>query len=252
MRVGDEYVVRMAGAVGRAGARRREQPDASAWPRSRTTSRPARSSSARPREGDFVVFEIESWARVEHEGSSTLLYDKLRMAKEIQLHMWTSTLEGVVRVVGRQDDPRHRHPHAPGAAVNDRAAARALKDRPLNYDPDAPHDRADGWRVDDYCEPLPSEPPGAARAAAARSSAARPLLREYKVADPEMVRATYDPTRRWPGATCCSRSASARSACTRAPASATSPTRSAPRTAGPCASGAGPTRRSRATSSRAR
>ncbi len=51
------------------------------------------------REGELVIFEIESWAR----SSSKLvhvLYDKLRMAKETQLHMWISTLEGVVRVSG--------------------------------------------------------------------------------------------------------------------------------------------------------
>jgi len=44
-----------------------------------------------------LVFEIESWAR-----SSTqlvnLLYDRLRMAKEVQAHMWISFLERVVRL----------------------------------------------------------------------------------------------------------------------------------------------------------
>jgi Domain of unknown function (DUF1990) len=44
-----------------------------------------------------LVFEIESWAR-----SSTplvnLLYHRLRMAKEVQAHMWISFLEGVVRL----------------------------------------------------------------------------------------------------------------------------------------------------------
>ena len=67
------------------------------------------------REDDLLIFEIESWAR----SSAKLvhvLYDKLRMAKETQLHMWISTLEGVVARVGRQDDARHRHPHAAGAA----------------------------------------------------------------------------------------------------------------------------------------
>jgi hypothetical protein len=50
-------------------------------------------------DGDLVIFEIESWAR---SGSKVVhaLYDKLHMAKEIQFHMWTSTLEGVVRVAG--------------------------------------------------------------------------------------------------------------------------------------------------------
>jgi hypothetical protein len=45
------------------------------------------------------VFEIESWAR-----SSTpvvnLLYHRLRMAKEVQAHMWISFLERVVDLSG--------------------------------------------------------------------------------------------------------------------------------------------------------
>ncbi len=54
----------------------------------------------RAREADEgVVFEIESWAR-SGDRLSDLLYDRLRMSKEIQLHMWTSTLERVVRLAG--------------------------------------------------------------------------------------------------------------------------------------------------------
>lgn len=48
---------------------------------------------------DHLVFEIESWAR-----SSTrlvnLLYHRLRMAKEVQAHMWISFLERVVSLSG--------------------------------------------------------------------------------------------------------------------------------------------------------
>lgn len=47
----------------------------------------------------MLMFEIESWAR-----SSTrfvnLLYHRLRMAKEVQAHMWISFLERVVRLSG--------------------------------------------------------------------------------------------------------------------------------------------------------
>jgi uncharacterized protein (UPF0548 family) len=46
-----------------------------------------------------LVFEIESWAR----SSSRLvhlLYHRLRMAKEVQAHMWISFLERVVRLTG--------------------------------------------------------------------------------------------------------------------------------------------------------
>ncbi len=46
-----------------------------------------------------LVFEIESWAR-SGDGVSNLLYQHLRMAKEIQLHMWTSFLERVVELAG--------------------------------------------------------------------------------------------------------------------------------------------------------
>lgn len=42
-------------------------------------------------------FEIESWAR-SGDRLSNLLFDQLRMAKEVQLHMWTSVLERVVRL----------------------------------------------------------------------------------------------------------------------------------------------------------
>lgn len=62
---------------------------------------------------------------------------------------------------------------------------------PINYDPDAPHDEAHGWRIDDYCEPLPSEPPGPP-VAGGPFERCQTLLREYKVADPKMVKAVYD------------------------------------------------------------
>jgi uncharacterized protein (UPF0548 family) len=48
---------------------------------------------------DLITFEIESWAR-SATGLSNLLYHKLRMAKEVQLHMWISFLEGVVKLSG--------------------------------------------------------------------------------------------------------------------------------------------------------
>ena len=50
------------------------------------------------RDDDRLVFNIESWAR-SGDRLSDLLYDRVRMAKEIQLHMWTSLLERVARLV---------------------------------------------------------------------------------------------------------------------------------------------------------
>ncbi len=40
------------------------------------------------RAGDLLCFEIESWARA-GDRLSNLMYNKLRLAKEIQLNMWT-------------------------------------------------------------------------------------------------------------------------------------------------------------------
>jgi hypothetical protein len=48
---------------------------------------------------DGLRFEIESWAR-SGDRLSNVLYDRLRMAKEIQLHMWTSFIERVARESG--------------------------------------------------------------------------------------------------------------------------------------------------------
>jgi hypothetical protein len=48
---------------------------------------------------DELVFEIESWARA-GDRVSHLLYNKLLLAKEIQLNLWTETCLGVVRNSG--------------------------------------------------------------------------------------------------------------------------------------------------------
>ena len=47
----------------------------------------------------LLEFRIESWARA-GDRLSNLLYDRLRMSKEIQLHMWTSTLQRVAELSG--------------------------------------------------------------------------------------------------------------------------------------------------------
>jgi hypothetical protein len=49
--------------------------------------------------GELLEFTIESWARA-GDRLSNLLYDHLRMSKEVQLHMWTSVLERVAEVAG--------------------------------------------------------------------------------------------------------------------------------------------------------
>jgi hypothetical protein len=47
----------------------------------------------------ILCFEIESWAR-SGDRLSNVLYHHLRMAKEVQLHMWTSFLERVATLAG--------------------------------------------------------------------------------------------------------------------------------------------------------
>jgi hypothetical protein len=49
--------------------------------------------------GELLEFHIESWAR-SGDRLSELLYDRLRISKEVQFHMWTSFLERVVEVSG--------------------------------------------------------------------------------------------------------------------------------------------------------
>jgi hypothetical protein len=46
-----------------------------------------------------VRFQIESWAR-SGDWFSAIAHDRLLMAKEVQLHMWTSVLERVVKLSG--------------------------------------------------------------------------------------------------------------------------------------------------------
>jgi hypothetical protein len=99
MRVGDEYIVHMAGPWD--GPVRVVERTATSF-RLATLEGHLEAGqirfSARAEDG-MVVFEIESWARsagpVVH-----LLYDRLRMAKEVQLHMWTSMLQRVADMAG--------------------------------------------------------------------------------------------------------------------------------------------------------
>jgi hypothetical protein len=49
-------------------------------------------------DGD-LLFGIESWAR-SGDRLSDLMHNHLRMAKEVQLHMWTAVIERVARLVG--------------------------------------------------------------------------------------------------------------------------------------------------------
>ncbi|HEV3377985.1 MAG TPA: DUF1990 family protein [Thermoleophilaceae bacterium] len=52
--------------------------------------------------------------------------------------------------------------------------------------------RESGWNVDDYRQPLPSEPPGAP-VPGGTWERARELMRDYEFADPSIVRAVFAP-----------------------------------------------------------
>jgi hypothetical protein len=99
MQVNDEYIVRMAGPWdGPVRVAKRED----AMFRLVTLEGHLEAGQIEFRayeEGDLVVFEIESWARSK-DRLTDVLYDRLRMSKEVQLHMWTSTLERIVKLSG--------------------------------------------------------------------------------------------------------------------------------------------------------
>jgi hypothetical protein len=99
MRVGDEYVVRMAAPWD--GPVRVVAMTSSSF-RFVTLAGHLEAGQIEFRaEGgrEGLRFEIESWAS-SGDRLSNLLYHRLRMAKEIQLHMWTSFLERVARESG--------------------------------------------------------------------------------------------------------------------------------------------------------
>jgi uncharacterized protein (UPF0548 family) len=129
-----------------------------------------------------LEFWIESWAR-NGDSLSNLLYSHLRMAKEVQLHMWTSFLERVVKLSGGSRSGR-LEVHTRRVASAEREWER-LAGRPLNFDPArrAEYTAENGWRVDDVRTPLPRgswEP-------------ARRVARNYDFAAPSIVEAHFDP-----------------------------------------------------------
>ena len=98
MAVGDEYVVRMPGPWD--GPVRVVEVGPCSF-RLATLSGHLEAGQiefrARPDGETGLVFEIESWAR-SSSPLVNLLYHRLRMAKEVQAHMWISFLERVVQL----------------------------------------------------------------------------------------------------------------------------------------------------------
>jgi uncharacterized protein (UPF0548 family) len=77
-----------------------------------------------------------------------------------------------------------------------RRALDELHDKGLNFDREEPEQftPANGWRIDDYCQPLPIEPPGPPLAGGTWERARR-LMLDYEFADPAIIRAVYYPDR---------------------------------------------------------
>ena len=99
MRRNDEYVVRMP-APWDGPVRVVEVTPTSFWLVTLTGHIEAGQIQFRALRRDGAVsFEIESWAR-NGDALAALLYDRMRMAKEVQLHMWTSALERIARIAG--------------------------------------------------------------------------------------------------------------------------------------------------------
>lgn len=77
-----------------------------------------------------------------------------------------------------------------------RKALDELHDKGLNFDLDRRQrfTPENGWHVDDYRQPLPSEDPGSPQAGGSWQVACR-LVRDYEFADPAIIRAIYHPDR---------------------------------------------------------
>jgi hypothetical protein len=98
MGVGDEYVVRMPGPWD-GPVRVIERTPTSFRFATLEGHLEAGQIDFSARRDRLLEFRIESWARA-GDRLSNLLYDRLRMSKEIQLHMWTSVLERVAELSG--------------------------------------------------------------------------------------------------------------------------------------------------------
>ena len=133
-------------------------------------------------EGPLLEFSIESWARA-GDRLSNLLYHHLRMSKEVQLHMWTSLLQRVAELSGGRltggIEIRTRRLEAPAE---------------LNFElrPPSAYTPERGWNADVLVQPLPAEAPGEPEPGGAWE-VARDHLVHYRMADPAIVRAAWDP-----------------------------------------------------------
>jgi Domain of unknown function (DUF1990) len=99
LRVGDEYVVRMPGPWDGPVRVVDRSPTSFRLATLRGHLEAGQIEFRARREGGALRFEIESWAR-SGDRLSELLYDRVGLVKEMQLHMWTHFCERIARLAG--------------------------------------------------------------------------------------------------------------------------------------------------------
>lgn len=202
LRSGDEYVVRMPGPWD--GPVRVVAADAESF-RLATLDGHLEAGQIEFRvDFDYrsLGFVIESWAR-SGDRFSDLLYARLRLSKEVQLHMWSSVLgriaelaegkmDGGIVITTRIVEPE-RIPGADADSSDKNSKLAALAALEVNFDPAriSAHISEESWRVDDMIEPLPREGAGAP-AEGGSWQVARDLMINYQLADPGVLTATFE------------------------------------------------------------
>lgn len=99
LRVGDEYVVRMPGPWDGPVRVIERSPTSFRFATLKGHLEAGQIEFGATRDGGDLCFHIESWARSGDE-LSRLLYDRVRIAKEMQLHMWTHYCERAGKLAG--------------------------------------------------------------------------------------------------------------------------------------------------------
>jgi Domain of unknown function (DUF1990) len=97
LRVGDEFVVRMPGPWDGPVVVVDQTPTSFRFATLSGHLEAGQIEFRAAADGDAVCFEIESWAR-SGDRLSGLLYDRVRLAKEMQLHMWTHFCERAAKL----------------------------------------------------------------------------------------------------------------------------------------------------------
>jgi uncharacterized protein (UPF0548 family) len=201
--LGDEYVVRMPGPWDGPVRVVAVQPDGFRLATLRGHLEAGQIEFRARADRRAVVFTIESWAR-SGDRLSDLMYTHLRLAKEVQLHMWTSVLERVVELAGgrmaggvvittrRVPVARLRGDSTDAPSRRARRRLAELSQRSVNFDAAriAEYTRSSGWYVDDVVEALPREASGPPLGGGVWAVARR-LMVENQLADPAVVRAVY-------------------------------------------------------------